>query len=607
MNTTLQLTLDESNVLESVYGRQIDGLSGYNPRKLEAIEDLTAQEKKFFTDKNFVSPYFFVQTLYKVRGSVSPIKFTLAVNQMLRENESLRANFCNLGTRTVKVIRPAPLVKPEIIFRNLTQKNKEELDADFMKIFEADMRREVDLRHDPLIRFAVYRTSSEDFAVLVTMAQLISGNFEAEKFFCSVLDIPYESKPKQSTEELPPKNQEAIIDYWTKILDKAPPTAALPYEKKGEGAYRQRVFVTRIHADFLSDLRELAQSNRLMLTAILQSAWGFMLQLVNKRRDCLFCQILSAENFSLNVIPVRLTGEDNLTVEQIVRLQFRQLVVSQPYSRVDWDTLAKLTGDKKLFNHFLSFKEFHSDTVKYANTPAEPQGKIVTQNSWDAQGMSLGAYFRYWGNSLSIAFLYNAQQFFGNGVERLCELYKVILQQMIIDRHEKYSEFMKRLRNRAEMQMQAEEPSEEDTRKKLRDLLFQLPILQGRFGGTIGLFERHAKLVTLYEGDRISGDMLEKNFIFVADGILSRNVDTGDGWYNTLDIIEKNNFINPTSLLEKQLFKVSATVLTDQAELLTIPHDVFVEVLRKNPEITLSVMNGALRQMERYQFLWMQS
>jgi len=613
MESTIQLTSDEQNVLESLYGRQLDGLGGYNPRKLEAVYELSADEKKFFADKNFMSPYFFVQTLYKVRGSVSPIKFNIAVTRLIAGNENLRANFCNIGMRTVKVIRPAVAVKPEVIFRNLTQKNKDELDDDFRKIFEADMRREFDLRHDPLIRFAVYRTSNNDCAVFVTIAQLIADSFDAEKFFCTVLDILPDLKPPKADDELPPKNHEAIRDYWLKILDKAPPPCTLPFERKDSaGAYRQRAYRTLIPADLLSDLRGLAQNNRVMLTAILQSAWGFMLHLTNKRRDCMLCQILPAkkndDDFALHAVPVRLTGDDKSTVEQIVSKQFRQQVVSQPYSQIDWAELSELTGHKKLFNHFLSFKEFQSDGLKYTDAPAEPQGKVVYRNSWDARGMGFGAYFRYSGKALAIGFLYNEKKFFPGGVERLCELYKFILQQMLVDWHALYPDFIDRLRSRLDTQIKnEEEASEEERRKRLRNMISQLPLLQGRFGGTIGLFERQASLVTLYEGDRISSDDMAKDFIFVADGILARNVDTGDGWYNTLDIIEKNAFINPTSLLEKQLFKFSVTVLSDQAEILTVPHDVLIEVLRTNPEIALTVMNGAIAQMERYQFLWMQT
>ncbi len=643
MNILSQLMPDEIKILESVYGRQTFDNVSYNPRRLESVEDLNAQEMKFFEDQNFVSPHFFVQSLYKVRGTVSPIKFNITVNKLIAENENLRANYCDLVTRTVKVIRPAAFVKPEAIFRNLTQTNKNDLDADFMKIFEADMRRDIDIRHDPLIRFAVYRTSMEEFSVLVTVAQLVADSFNAEKFFCNLADIPFEPKPKKGTEDLPPESQEAIRDYWTKIIDKAPPVAALPYTQKGTGAYlrgvrdywtkildnvppvdnrpyapkrattyRRGVFITLLPADIFSDLREYVQANPLMLKAILQSAWGFMLQCVNKRNDCLFCQILppnrKAESFSLNVIPVRMTGDNNKTVEQIVRGQFRQLVISQPYGRLDWAALAEFTNHGKLFNHFLSFREFQSDAITYADVPAEPRGRLVTQSSWDAQGMSLGVYLRYWGTALSLGFLYDANRFVKGGVERLCELYELVLNQMLVDWNAKYSEFMARLIERVKRhEEQSEAAPPVDERKRLRDFISQAPILQGRYEGTIGLFEDYAELVTYYEGDRISGEMLNESFIFVAEGILSRNVDIGDGWYNTLDIIEKNAFVNPTHFLEKQHFTMSATVLTDKAELLLIPHDVFIEILRKNPEVAMSIMEYALEQMERYQLIWLQS
>ena len=296
-----------------------------------------------------------------------------------------------------------------------------------------------------------------------------------------------------------------------------------------------------------------------------------------------------------------------MTVEQIVRGQFRQLVVSQPYSCVDWTTLENLTGRrKKLFDHFLSFKEFQSGELNYVDTPAEPHGKIISRNSWEAQGMKLGVYFRYSEKNLSITFLYNQKQFMNFGMERLCVLYESILQQMLTDWNAKFSAFMERLAARINLQLDVQTTSTSD-RKKIRDFLSQLPILQGRFEGTIGLFERQAEIITRYEGDRISGDLLKEKFIFVVSGKLVRNVDTGDGWYNPIDVVGKNAFVNPTNLLDKQRLTLSAEVLTEQVELLTIPRDVLIEASRNNSEIALSLMNYALAQMERYQVLWLQS
>ena len=613
MENFVQLNSDEKNILDSVYGRQIFGGVGYNPNKLEAIKDLTAQEKKFFAGKNFVSPNFYVQTLYKVSGSVGPMKFNVAVNRTLNDNENLRANFCPVGTRTVKVIQPAATLKPEIVFRNLTQVDSDELDDEFRKILEADMRREFDLRHDLLIRFAVFKTSNTAFAVLVTVAQLIADSFDAEKFFALVTDSLAEV---QSSKNIQPTanelgkyiNLDAVREYWSKVLYNAPPLSKLPYERTALGAYRQKAHRTKIPADILSDLRARAQSNRMMLTAILQSAWGFMLQTVNKRADCLFSQILSGgkNGNSLSLIPVRVVGENELTVEKIVRQQFRQLIISQPYSNFDWDELDNLTGHKKMFDHFLSFKEFQSNELNYSATAGDPCGKIILRNSWDAQGMKLGAYFRYSEKNLTVTFLYDDRQFPNNGVVKLCALFNLILQQMLTDWNSKFYAFRLNLEKRIE-QLTAEKISHEDARIKIRNFLSQLPILQGRYEGTINIFDGQSTIETFYEGDRISGDVLEQNFIFVVSGKLARSVDTGDGWYNPIDIVRRNGFINPTNFLEERRLTLSAEVLTEQADLLLIPHNVLIDAFNHNPEIARGLVQYALIQMEKYQALWLQS
>ena len=612
MEANIQLTADEIKILESVYGRQtFDGIS-YNPRELESVKELTAQENKFFTGKNFKSSHFFVQTIYKVLGIINPLKFTVTVNRILNENENLRANFCNLGTRTVKVIHPEDVVRPEILFRNLTNIAREDLDTEFINICEADARSLIHLERDPLIRFAVYKTGAEEFAVLVTMAQVISKSFDAQEFFSYLFDHYENIKPKKISddEDLPPKNYDAIRAYWAKILDNAPPMSALPYEQETNGDYKQKVFRAKIPDDILSDLLNCAQSNRLMLMAILQTAWGFMLQLTNKRRDCIFCQISSADDFSLNMIPVRLIGNDDLTVDEIVRNQFRQLIISQPYSLSNWTALDELTVQKKLFNHFINFKQFTQSEIKhvhYKDAPGDPLGKLIFQGSWNVQDMKLGLYFVYMNKNLILSFAYDEKNFLIGGVEKLYRLYLLILKQLISDWNLPFVDFMSRINDRVGIQLETEVIPPENDHKRIRNFLSQLSILQGHFAGTIGLFEDTAKLITYYEGDRISGDMLNQNFIFVADGLLSRNIDTGDGWYNALDIIEKNSFVNPTSLLDKQMYKVSAAVLTDQAELLLIPRDVFTEVLKKNSEIALSIMKYALEQMQRWQTIWLQA
>lgn len=608
MNFSAQLSDDEKNILENIYGRQIFSSLSYSPNKLEDVLDLTPNEKKFFA-KNFVSPHFFVQNLYKINIAVNPIKFNALVRNFIRENKNLRANFCNLGSRVVKVIKPDVSFKLEIVFRNLMNVDEDFLNDTFRKILEADMRRDCDIRSDSLIRFAVFKTSNTECAILITFSQLISEYFNADKFFSEIFGFDYDFNQESSEIDLPAKNRDEIRDYWSKILVNPPPVMKLPYEKNFLGNYRQKSYHASISADILSDLRFRAQSNRMMLTAILQSAWGFMLQLVNNQSDCLFCQILSSgKDFSLNLIPVRVIEDKNSTIEQIIRKQFRQLVVSQPYSSFDWSDLENLPVNRqKLFNHFLSFKEFKSDELNYVEMTCEKREKLIYRNSWDAQGMKLGVYFRYSERNLSLSFLYNEKSFMPYGIENLLKIYKLILQQILVEWNAKYGDFKERLMNRVEMQLKTEKGVPEQENIKIRDFLSQLPILQGRFSGSIDLFADKAEIVTYFEGDRLSGELLNEKFIFVVSGKLARNADSGDGWYNPIDIIKKNSFVNPTNFLEKRRLTLSAEVLTEQAELLLIPQAAMTEILRKNPEIALSVMKYALGQMEKYQMLWLQS
>ena len=274
MNFKAQLDDNERIVLENTYGRQTFSGINYNPNELEDVLDLTPNEKKFFA-KNFISPHFFVQALYKINLNISPIKFNSFVRNFIRENKNLRVNFCNLGSRTVKVIKPDIFFKIEIVFRNLMSVDKDSLNDLFRNILEADMRRDCDIRNDSLIRFAVFKTDSSECAILITFSQLISEYFNPDKFFCDFLGITYDSKQKSIKDDLPIKNSEEIRDYWSKMLVNPPRASELPYEKNFLGSYRQKSYHSTISADILSDLRFHAQSNRMMLTAILQSAWGF--------------------------------------------------------------------------------------------------------------------------------------------------------------------------------------------------------------------------------------------------------------------------------------------------------------------------------------------
>lgn len=605
----MEITAEEKKILEQIYGKLVAS-NGYSQNQIAEIRELTAEESRFFDRKNFVSPHFCVQTLYKFKGEISPNKFNRAVKSLVTEDENFRANFCNVGTRTLKIIFERREIIPEIVFRNL-KLDAEELDETLIKIAEADRRLNFDIQRGNLIRFLVFRTAENEAAILITLSQLIAKRFNSESFFNAVFNNSVYKKFEPRLEFNPPQIENRVKEYWTNILQNLPASPKLPFAKKISGAYNEGIFRVKIPADVLSDLRAKAQSNRVMLMAILQTAWGLLLQATNKMSDIAFCQLSSNnkadQNNSMNLIPVRLKSASDSNIESIVTQQFKQLVISQPYSFYDWSAIENFTSRKvKSFDHFLSFLDFSAEEKTFSQVPATYQGEIVQRNSWDAQGMKLGIYFQYAITTLAISFRYDKNQFSSNAGEYLANLYSLVLRQMLVYWHAPFTAFTENIQKIA-AELSEKDHTADNANKIIIDFIYKNKILQSESTGATAILVENSKLFTRFEGDRIGGDILEKNLVFVVEGKLSRSLDTGDGWFNALDIIKEGGWINEAVFIQKRRATISAEVLTEKAVLLIIPLATFESAARQNSALYKSVLQHVASQMEKYQMLWLQS
>lgn len=606
----MELTDQEKKILEQVYGKFVSEV-GYSTNQIEEIQELSKEESNFFSKKNFVSPHFCIQTLYKIKGEVSPLKFNRAVRSLISEDKNFRANFFNIGMRTLKIIFSENYNVPEVTFRVLKLEG-EELDETLIKIMEADRRVKFNLQRGSLIRFSVFRTGENEAAILITVSQLIAPRFNSESFFEAVFYNGDYEKIEPRAEFKVPQIENRVKEYWTDILKNLPAPPKVPFSKNFSGAYNEEIYRTKIPADILSDLRLKTQSSRIMLLAALQTAWGFLLQSSNKSSDVAFCQLTSRrqseQKFALNLMPVRLKVSNAMTIENIVNQQFKQLVVSQPYSFFDWLSIENLTAYKtKMLDHFLSFLDFNAEEKTFSQIAATPEGKIVERNSWDAQGMKLGIYFQYTSKTLSITIQYDKNQFSPNAGELLTNIYNLILRQMLVYWNAPFANFIKNIEKITAEIAAASEQQHEDERKIINDFIYKNTLLQSEATGTNAILVENSKLITCFEGDRISGDILYKNLVFVVEGKLARSLDTGDGWFNALDIIKAGGLLNETVFLDKRRTTISAEVLTEKALLLLIPLDTFESATRQTPALYKSVLQHIANQMEKYQLLWLQS
>ena len=100
---------------------------------------------------------------------------------------------------------------------------------------------------------------------------------------------------------------------------------------------------------------------------------------------------------------------------------------------------------------------------------------------------------------------------------------------------------------------------------------------------------------------------MEKNFVVVVSGKLVRSIDTGEGWYNTLDIVRENRWINESVFTGSEKQKMSAEVLTEKALLMVIPLNLMNNFLNETPIIRFKLLTHLVGELQKFQKLWVQA
>ncbi len=597
----------------SVYGPQPQG--GYAAHRIAYVRELTPFETWFFGKGNFLSPSFLTQTLYKIKGTLSPIRFNRALRELDVQEDMLRTNYCDMGSRVLAVVATERKNAETVIFNNLQGRDPEEINTMLRRSAAAALRYPFDVEKGGLLRIYVFHTGKDEYAVLVTAAQIIMDRFDVRALLRVAMGLP-EGKSSVAPPVLRNVQMETKMhEYWKKLLAAPPRPAPLPWELADVQPhhYKQRACRVVFPNGLFSDLMTEAKGNRLMLMAFLATAWGLLLQIEGRSKDLCFCLITPPQKAQegdawrpFHMVPVRQTVDNDETVENLVKRQFQQLVVSKPYACFDWESFGNFLGvDGKPFNHFLDFYDFLSEEKPYTSQPAAPDGIVVSQHSWDAQSMKLSLYFRYTHSAASVVLLYDEDTFAAGTGERVTKSYLLALQQMLTDRYVALSAFRENLEERLRAEKKFQAAYQEEEKARLQNAVSLMPLLQGEDAGMIQVFMKQGTLRTYFEGDRVEG--MGRDLLFVAEGKLVRSIEDSDGWYRTLGIAKEGAWLNETVMLEERKALLAAEVLSERATILAITKESMESILAMYPNLWPKITTHAIAQLETFQRLWAQS
>ncbi len=603
---------DKTRLCE-VYGPQPQ--KGYAAYRIDHVRELTPYEAWFFGRGNFLSPCFLTQTLYKLQGTLLPLRFTHALRKFSLEEDVLRTNYCDMGDRVLAVVTKERKNTETVFYQNLQGHSPEEINATLRKATAALLRYPFNIEKGELLRIVVFHTGKDEYAVLVTAAQIILDRFDIREIIRTAMNMPARPRQVVSPPDFGEQMESKMAEYWKKLLTPPPSRTPLPGELADvpPHPYRQRAYRSVFPAALLSDLRTETKDNRMMMVGALATAWGLFLQIDGRLRDLCCCLVVpkrgKQEESVLNpgfMVPMRQTVDRKETVDSILKRQFQQFLVSQPYACFNWESFGHLLGDEeKPFNYFLDFYDFLSEEKPYTAQAADPEGRIVSQHSWDAQSMKMSLYFRYNGSEAFIAFLYDEDSFTPGTGERIAKTYFLTLKQMLMDRHETFAAFEEHLKSKIRAEKVLQTAYQEEEKARLQHAVSSIRLLQGSDAGTTQVFMQEATLRTYFEGDRVEG--MNSELLFVAEGKLARSIEDNEGWYHPLGIAKEGAWLNEAVFLKERKAAISAEVLSERATILAVPKAAMEKILVTYPSLWKNVISYALSQLETYQRLWAQS
>lgn len=588
---------------------------------VEDVIPLTEGQAWFFSNDDIISSKFCIQALFKVHGWIHPQKFQDHIDALMKTYDILRTAFWE-GHR----LRPLRVVlkvrTAEIRFHDLSNLPEAGINHTLENIMAASRRRGFSLEKDRLLRIGVFKTAHREYAVLIVQPQVVADSWDFGLVFSGLFDG--EEAAGRIARKLNAKNfsfgeylekrggqsKNPAAQYWKKLLRNLNGASKVPGYKEINLPYQQAVSAVFADAALTDAAWRMAKTD-VGFIAILQAAWGIMLQQYNTANDAVYGVILSNRSAKLerieevagivNVMPVRVTCPINTTLEELVKKQQTQLMLSQPYSYCTRQELQEISGlSEPLFNHFLNFHSFRMKE-SYADVQAPLGVTPVDIASFDCPNAGLGIYFRILSKGLYIEFVYHRARFTKRQIELLQQGLLAVLRQIVQRPQMQVCE----VKMPSLAQIEAADVDEESVRRERLEFLRGVPIFANVSEAALHELACSARSEYFVEGDVIFAEGAKQdNFYIVYSGNVEISRGASSGWSKSLKILKRGSALGYDGIFNRRASSVRAEALQGDVTMIAIQNETLCKVIHKNCDLAVNIIMELNEQVDRFQKLW---
>ena len=613
--TAKDLTQEDLRTMIGLYGNRI-----------ENIYELSGGQHWMLEEAKRVRSAFFLQLITRAVFPLDPARFRQRADEICEKYENLRSAFVY-----DKVSQPYRIVlkdrHPEINYFDLSDISMEEFDEKLKRLMEADRLRGFDLERDPLLRINVYKSCEPDTCAIIisqphinsdgtSIAILFSDLFVGYALDMNGIDKKIESQSYQAyAEYLEGIDKDKELRYWKKELSDADEDQWLPGQQLNELDYESNTFFVPFTDDELSLMKNAQKTFKVTQYTILQGLWGIMVSRMKKRNDFVMGVITSGRDVAvadsmsqaggfINVLPVRVSFEENEPfIDFLKRMQtgFTESMLNSHCSPEQIE--AALGRNTPLFGHILNNHNF----AKPKNPSFSGGGisgiKVLDVDNYDNLSADLCVYFTNIDGKQGCNYSYNANAF----SKRIIQL---------------YSEFYKEMLSSLEMM---------DTESIIKDI----PIvntesikdaeeaIKAGYLKIAGFLKKHPVFDSVMDEDiialarRCSYKIYAEDEIIIPKGqfpdalpvLLSGKAvvygETSTGWNNPLRVLKKSDILSFAGLFDDMKTKQLVTSGTNETEVLLIPAKDMLAFCELHSGVSLALMRLLEEEKNRYLTLWL--
>jgi amino acid adenylation domain-containing protein len=305
-----------------------------------------AQQRLWFLDQlEPGSSFYNIARALRLKGPLDIDALSQAINEIVRRHESLRTAFgAENGTPFQDIIEGEAVPLPLIELSSLIESEKE---AECEALAAAEIKRPFDLSRGPLLRAGLFRISTSDHVLVLTMHHIAGDGWSLAVLFHE-LKVLYEAFANEKPSPLPglPIQYadyaiwqrewlqgdvlDRLVSYWKNQLAGAPSVLDLPTDKPRPPVqtFRGAHEPLSLSIDLVNGLKQLSRATGATLFMTCLAAFQLLLSRYSGQQDLIVGTDVANRNrveterligFFTNLLPLRAKLSDDLKFTELLQ------------------------------------------------------------------------------------------------------------------------------------------------------------------------------------------------------------------------------------------------------------------------------------------------